>query len=76
MGQVTVYLDEDTEALMRKNAEAAGISQSKWVASAIRSKASREWPETVLALVGAWADFPTVEQIRTKVGKDARRQRL
>jgi hypothetical protein len=74
MGQVTVYLDDDTETLMKKSAEAAGVSQSKWVASAIRAKASREWPESVLALAGTWKDFPTLEQIRGKSGKDARRE--
>jgi hypothetical protein len=44
IGQVTVYLVDDAESVMKKSAEAAGISQSKWVASAIRAKASRECP--------------------------------
>ena len=56
MGQLTIYLDDQTEQLVRAHAEAAGESVSKWVAEAVRKRASREWPADVIALLGSWKD--------------------
>jgi hypothetical protein len=76
MGQVTVYLDEETENLMKMAAQSSGMSQSKWVASLIRAKAGTEWPPAVAALAGAWPDMPTAEEIRATQPADARREKL
>lgn len=54
MGQVTIYLDEETERKMKAAANAAGLSYSKWVAKIIAERARNEWPEQVAALAGAW----------------------
>ena len=66
MGQVTLYLDRQTEKRMKAAAKAAGTSQSQWVATLIREKTSLEWPAAIAGLAGAWADedFPTLEEIR------------
>ncbi|MDQ6971231.1 MAG: hypothetical protein Q9M30_01140 [Mariprofundaceae bacterium] len=64
MGQVTIYLDDKTEAEMLCAVKAAGISKSRWVARVIHEKAGGEWPESVTALAGAWPDLPTAEDIR------------
>lgn len=66
MPQVTLYLDEETETRMKAAAQAAGVSQSKWVAELIREKSATEWPASFARLIGAWAedDFPTLEKIR------------
>lgn len=71
MGQVTLYLDDQTEKRMRQAAAAAGVWPSHWLAelicqetSAIRQPADLEWPESVKRLAGAWPDFPTAEEIR------------
>lgn len=77
MAQVTIYLDEETEERMKRAAEEAGISRSRWVADAIREKTSITWPESVRRLVGVWGeDFPEVEDIRGGLGEDVPRQPL
>lgn len=76
MGQVTLYLDTETEAKMKTAAKAAGISHSRWVAALIREKTATEWPESIARLAGAWADFPTAEEIRAGLGEDVLREPL
>jgi hypothetical protein len=76
MGQVTLYLDPDTETRMKTAAKAAGVSQSRWVAELIRQKTVTEWPDSVARLAGAWADFPTAEEIRAGLGNDVPREPL
>jgi len=76
MGQVTIYLDDKTEAEMLCAVKAAGISKSRWVARVIHEKAGGEWPESVAALAGAWLDLPTAEDIRRSGGTDSRRESL
>ena len=74
MGQVTIYIDDDTERKMLNMIAKRGISKSKWVAELIREKASTTWPENVVKLAGAWKDLPTAEEIRKGMGKDADRE--
>jgi len=74
MGQLTIYLDDKTEAEMKAAATAAGVSKSKWVARVIHEKAGSEWPECIVRLAGAWPDLPTAEKIRHAAGDDARRE--
>jgi hypothetical protein len=76
MGQVTLYLDEQTEERMRRAAAEAGLSQSRWVAELIRRRTASEWPESVRRLAGAWPDFPTLEEIRSGAGEDLPREPL
>lgn len=58
MSQITLYLDEETEALLAAAAAQSGMSRSKWVAEVIRRYASDTWPADTLALAGAFPDFP------------------
>ncbi len=76
MGQVTFYLDEQTEKLMRQAAKSAGLSQSKWVAHTILEKAGNQWPAEIVSLAGAWADIPTAEELRNPKIKDSVRETL
>ena len=76
MGQVTIYLEGDTENKARAAARSEGVSLSKWVAERIEQGTRAEWPAFVRELAGAWPDAPTVEQIRAKYGRDARRSRI
>ena len=73
MGQLTLYLDAETEARLKQAAKAHGISMSKWVAAMIREKASAEWSPAVRELSGAWSDFPDLETIREGAGEDVPR---
>jgi hypothetical protein len=76
MGQVTIYLDEETERTARAGAESDGVSLSKWIARRIETDARAEWPVGVRELAGAWPDLPSVEQIRRHLAKDVTRKRL
>ena len=76
MGQVTIYIDAETEKRARDSARAEGLSLSKWVAERIARHAQKEWPALVRELAGAWTDLPAVEQLRGARGKDIDRKRL
>lgn len=77
MGQVTLYLDRQTEEKMKAAAKAAGTSQSQWVASLIKERTSLEWPPSIAALAGAWKDdFPTLEEIRQETRGEEPREPL
>ena len=76
MGQVTIYLDEETEKTARAAAASDGVSLSKWIARRIEKDARAEWPASVRELAGAWPDLPSAEQIRRHLAKDVTRRRL
>jgi hypothetical protein len=76
MGQVTLYVDAETENRIREAARVAGVSQSRWLADLIREKTSTEWPPSIVALAGAWADMPTAEQLREGLGEDTPREAI
>ena len=73
MGQVTLYVDDETSAIIEAAAKSAHMSKSKWVASVIRQKALAEWPQEIHELAGAWADFPVAEELRSGLGQDSPR---
>jgi hypothetical protein len=58
MPQVTLYIDEDTDAKARAAAESAGVSYSRWVSDLIRSRTRDEWPDSIRRLAGSVPDFP------------------
>ncbi len=62
MSQITLYLDDATQALVEQAAQANGVSKSRWVAELIRKYAALEWPQDCLALAGRFADFPLREE--------------
>ncbi len=76
MGQVIIYLDNETEKKARAAARAEGVPLSKWVAERIQRRARAEWPEALRALAGAWPDLPSAERIRKSKAKDIARDRV
>ncbi|MGH8279649.1 MAG: CopG family transcriptional regulator [Gammaproteobacteria bacterium] len=76
MGQVTIYLDEQSEKHMRRAAKAAGLSVSRWLAERVQDEFREEWPPAVRDAAGAWPDFPDVEELRAELREDARRETL
>ena len=76
MGQVTIYLDSETETKMRHYVKSSHLSLSKWITGLIEEKIKNEWPESVGRLAGAWTDIPTVEEIRQAQGVDVPREEL
>ncbi len=76
MGQVTIYIDAETEKKMIASAKAAKISKSKWITEVIKEKVAAEWPASVVSLAGAWDDFPSLEDIRVGTGNDVEREKF
>lgn len=76
MGQVTIYLDSETEEKMRAFVKSKQLSQSKWIANLIREKLQSEWPDSIVALSGSWDDFPSLEEIRAELGQDSAREQM
>lgn len=74
MGQVTIYLDDETEQKMIANAQVMNLSKSKWIAKVIQEKLVDNWPDTVRELPGSWDDFPSLEELRA--GADSKRETL
>ena len=74
MGQVTVYLDDETEARLKSLTKSKGIPVSRWIAELAREKTATEWLDEVRRLAGAWADFPDAETLRGGRGDDVRRE--
>ena len=54
MGQVTIYLDNETEQKMLSMIKKSGISKSRWIAEIIKKKTTDTWPEHIVQLAGAW----------------------
>lgn len=63
MSQVTLYLDEETHALMTLSAQAQGVSKSRWVSDLIRQHAAPTWSPECLSLAGRFTDFPLREAL-------------
>lgn len=61
MSQITLYLDDEIQALIARRAKASGLSKSRWVAEIISKHAADEWPPDCLALAGRFDDFPLRE---------------
>jgi hypothetical protein len=73
MTQLTLYLDDATQALVEQAALANGMSQSRWVVEIIRQYAATEWPKDCLELAGRFADFPLREDSPVSVHADVKR---
>jgi hypothetical protein len=76
MGQVTIYLDSETEKKMSNVIKKTGISKSKWISDLIKQKMASTWPENIVKLAGAWTDLPTAEDIRKNMAEDADRESI
>jgi hypothetical protein len=76
MGQVTIYLDKETERKLNAIVGDMRVSKSKWIADLIRVKTATSWPASIVRLAGAWKDFPMAENLRGNMGIDAGREPL
>ena len=64
MPQITLYLDDATERLMRERAQAAGMPYSRWVAKLIQESHAESWPADLVSSFGAYPDIPLAEPLR------------
>lgn len=76
MGQVTIYLDDETERRMNAATRDLNISKSKWIATVIREKLVDEWPDSIREMPGSWPDAPYAEELRDTQGQDSSRETL
>jgi len=76
MGQITIYLDDETERKMKRVVQSQRISQSRWVAERIKEGLREQWPESVRRIPGSWQDAPVAEVLREDLGADNRREEL
>jgi hypothetical protein len=74
MGQITIDLDDETEARLKEAAKASGVAVSRWIAELVREKTATDWPEAVRQLAGAWPDFPDADTLRYSQGQDVARE--
>ncbi len=51
-------------------------SKSKWIARLIQDKVANEWPQSVVEPAGGWEDFPSIDDVRSNEGKDAKRETM
>jgi hypothetical protein len=70
MAQITLYLDDETDAKARSAAAAAGVSYSRWVSDLVRAQMLDEWSATVRVLAGEIPDFPGVAELRGNQAAD------
>jgi hypothetical protein len=73
MSQITLYLDESTQAIVEQAARSNGVSKSKWVADLIRKHAAEEWPTEFLELAGKFPDFPLRDPSDQQRAQDIKR---
>lgn len=76
MGQITIYLDSETEKRLSGVVKKGGVSKSRWIADLIKEKVSTAWPEKVAELAGSWSDLPTADELRKDLDEDAKREPL
>ncbi len=70
MAQITLYIDDSTQARLREAAAQRKVSQSQFVADLIRRATDPCWPPEVLALAGSMPDFPLAEELRAGLPPD------
>jgi hypothetical protein len=73
MGQVTLYMDDETQTRLKTAARAEGVSVSRWLTRLARRELDERWPDAVVASIGAWPDFPLADAIRDDAGDDVER---
>jgi len=76
MGQITIYIDDETERRMKRIVHSQHISQSRWVAELIRDRLRNQWPDSVQHIPGSWKDAPTAEELRADLDQDSSREKL
>ena len=64
MGKITVYLDSDSEKILRRRAKEKKFSVSKYVSILVQDKDISEWPKELVDSGGTWVDFPDVYELR------------
>ena len=73
MAQITLYIDDATQARLREAEAQREVSQSQNLADLIRRATAADWPAEVVALAGSVPDFPLAEELRANQPPEAPR---
>jgi len=76
VGQVTIYIDEQTELNLISVLQNTNKSKSKWISDLINEKIRNEFPVSIKKLAGAWKDLPDAEELRKNLSQDIERENL
>ena len=85
MAQIVLTLDDEVLEQVLHQAKAENLSSSSWLDKLIKqrvgmlnqpNKVNSHWSSEVHELVGAWQDFPTLEDIRYSTSQDTPREPL
>ncbi len=76
MAKMTIYLPDAIERRARRAARNRYLPVSRWVAEVVKRSLDDRWPPEFLAAAGSCPDFPSVEELRSEYGADARRERV
>lgn len=74
MSHLSIYLDRETEKMVRKAASKSSLSMSKWIVRQLKKTAHEEWSEGFKKLAGSIPDMPSADEIRKDLGNDAGRE--
>lgn len=74
MSHLSLYLDRETETIVRKAAEKNSISLSKWIVRQLKKSAKDEWSDNFKNLAGSIPDMPLIEELRNDPGIDSNRE--
>jgi hypothetical protein len=75
MSHLSIYLDRETETMVRRAAQKNSLSMSKWISRQLKKSACDEWSEGFKKLAGSIPDMPSIEDIRKDRGRDAGREK-
>jgi hypothetical protein len=75
MSHLSIYLDRDTEKMVRKAADKNSLSMSKWIVRQLKKTAQEEWSEGFKKLAGSIHDMPSSDEIRKSLGRDVTREK-
>ena len=76
MGQLTVYIDDETRARIERAATEAGVSVSSWVKEKLSRCLETEWPDGYFALFGSLAESDLERPPQLEAGLDREREAL
>ena len=85
MAQIVLTLDDEVLEQVLHQAKAENLSSTSWLDKLIKQRVgmlnqpnqvNAHWSSEVHELVGAWQDFPTLEDIRYSTSQDTPREPL
>ena len=77
MTQIVLDINEKVLQTLQQQASESGTTPQQWLENLILQHLSPEWPNSVRALIGAWAgEFPNVESLRHTSANDLPRESL